>query len=431
MWLNQKDYNYINVTFAAVFTSADNLNISRNEKQFKKGIISGGVNIIHHKMSRPGEEKTPFVSGNETHLCESQPSSLYPSVDLFQCNYTDDKFDMQLEHGDNLTLTAFTKIWSIFEKDLFIDEMSTKSTMFRFDLVKPHHCLLDGPCEAKALDVVEDVTKSPIELEWNKWVDKLSGIQDYKVQVYLLQLNTTNLAEPNPRHPDEEISLSALETRYTYTPRRSGMYSFILNVIDRANNVQYARTLVLYDPTSNITLSKLPFMARSAEAETNFQWQNNLDKDIIMSWKGHFQNKFHEDNKLLNPVAQYKNFNNDANIEKQVPNQLDDNSGKRTLKEIRNVHGIVKFEYFYRHGNQGERTPQFWYKVNDTFSETQAFNIERKDGDTINFWVKATDIMGNTKVDLTKISFDSSPPESLNPSGVIFTRNVKNATYPF
>ncbi|XP_061166329.1 uncharacterized protein LOC133175243 [Saccostrea echinata] len=369
-------------------------------------------------------EKKLFVSGNKTKLCESQPSSLNPNDDVFYCNYTDDNFDMQLEHGDNLTLTAFTEIWGIIEKDLFIDDMSTKSTMFRVDLVKPHQCLLGGPCEAKALDVVKDITKSPIELSWNNWEDGLSGIEEYKIQVFLLKLNITILAETNPWRPDEEISLSALETRYTYTPKRAGLYSFILNVIDRASNTQCARTLVLYDPSSNITLSKLPFIARSAEPETNYKWQNNLNKDIIVSWKGHFQNQFHENNKLLNPVAQYKNVDSVTNIEKHVPNQLDDNSGKRTLKEIRNVYGIVKFEYFYRHGGQGERTPQTWYKVNDTFSETQIFNIERKDGDTFNFWVKATDIMGNTKVDLTKISFDSSPPKRLNPSDVIFTRNI-------
>ncbi|XP_061164432.1 uncharacterized protein LOC133173456 [Saccostrea echinata] len=438
MWVNQNDYNYINITFAAIFTAPDNLVVPKYVKKFKMGIISGRITIFLHKVGRNDGNK-PFVSRNDTIDCKSKPGPHSPNDDVFYCNYTDENFDRQLENGDNLTLTVFTENGGYREligssgikKDLFIGQMSTKSTMFRFDFVKPNHCLLDRTCEIKAFDVSEDITKSPLELSWQNWEDELSGIQEYKIQIYLLKLNTTKLAEPNPWHPDEEISLSASETSYTYTPKRAGVYSFILNVIDRANNTQYARTLVLYDPSSNITLSELPFQARSAEAETNFQWQNNLTNDINMSWKGHFRNKFQDDNKLLNPVTHYKHFDYVAKYEKLVPNQLDDNSGKRTLRGIRNVHGIVKFEYFYRHGNQGDKTPRTWYIVNDTFSETQKFNIERKDGDTINFWVRATDIMGNTKVDLTKIFFDSSPPKSLIPTDVIFTKNVKNATFAF
>ncbi|XP_062574387.1 uncharacterized protein LOC134236235 isoform X4 [Saccostrea cucullata] len=437
MWVNQNDYNYINVTFAAISSAPDNVAVPKYVKQFKMGIISGGINLTLHKVGRTDKNK-PFISRNDTIVCESKPGQLSPNDDVFHCNYTDVNFDRQLENGDNLTLTVFTEnggfrelIGSSLNKDFFIGRMSTKSTMFRFDLVKPYHCLLDRACETTAFDVSEDITKSPLELSWQNWEDELSGIQEYKIQVYQLKLNTTNLAEPNPWRPDEEISLTPLETSYTYTPKRAGMYSLVLNVIDKANNTQYARTLVLYDPSSNITLSELPFKAESAASETNYQWQNNLSNNIIMSWKGHFQNKFHDDNKLLNPVTHYRHFHYEAKYEKQVPYQLDDNSGKRTLAEIRNVHGIVKFEYFYRHGNQGDKTPQTWYRVNDTFSETQTFNIERKDGDTINFWVKATDIMGNTKVDLSKIFFDSSSPKSLKPSDVTFTKNVKNATFAF
>lgn len=46
-------------------------------------------------------------------------------------------------------------------QDYFYGQSSTKSTMFRFDSIKPYHCLLDkpNPCSSKALDVTEDITK--------------------------------------------------------------------------------------------------------------------------------------------------------------------------------------------------------------------------------------------------------------------------------
>ena len=47
-------------------------------------------------------------------------------------------------------------------KDYFIGQTSVRSTMFRFDFVKPYHCLLDKPpCSTKALDATKDITKVP------------------------------------------------------------------------------------------------------------------------------------------------------------------------------------------------------------------------------------------------------------------------------
>ena len=51
---------------------------------------------------------------------------------------------------------------SYLTKDDFIGQTSFKSTMFRFDFVKPYHCLLDKPpCSTKALDATKDITKVP------------------------------------------------------------------------------------------------------------------------------------------------------------------------------------------------------------------------------------------------------------------------------
>ena len=54
MWVNQKDYNYINVEFAAIFTAPENLIKPAYVSEFKFGIVSGKINVGLHKVDRHG-----------------------------------------------------------------------------------------------------------------------------------------------------------------------------------------------------------------------------------------------------------------------------------------------------------------------------------------------------------------------------------------
>lgn len=218
---------------------------------------------------------------------------------------------------------------------------------------------------------------------------------------------------------------------YTRTPAEPGMYSYILNVIDKANNSQYARTLVLYDTQSSITTDdSSPMVATSAAEETSYKWQNNLTNPISVSWKNHFRNDFLESNKLLRPVSPYKYFNSYANFYKAVPDNLEDHDGMRTLKGITNAHGVVKFQYAYRHSNQGNDPPNDWKDPTDNFmSQTTSFNAIRHNGDSLNVWVKAIDILGNEKIDMIQVYFDETPPDKLG--DITFIKNIENSTLPF
>ena len=42
--------------------------------------------------------------------------------------------------------------------------------------------------------------------------------------------------------------------------------------------------------------------------------------------------------------------------------------------------------------------------------ETVTVDIPRADGDSVRVWVRATDVMGNTKTDSVLVHVDSSPP---------------------
>lgn len=48
---------------------------------------------------------------------------------------------------------------------------------------------------------------------------------------------------------------------------------------------------------------------------------------------------------------------------------LDDMDGNRILKGIKNVYGIVCFEYVYRNVNQGINNLFVWFVVDDIFFE--------------------------------------------------------------
>lgn len=54
MWVNQKDYNYINVEFAALSTSPENIVKPHYVTGFKFGIVSGEIQIDLQKVDRNG-----------------------------------------------------------------------------------------------------------------------------------------------------------------------------------------------------------------------------------------------------------------------------------------------------------------------------------------------------------------------------------------
>ena len=54
MWVNQNDYNFINVEFAAIFTAPEIPTRPEYIENFKFGIVSGKINIGLHKVDRNG-----------------------------------------------------------------------------------------------------------------------------------------------------------------------------------------------------------------------------------------------------------------------------------------------------------------------------------------------------------------------------------------
>ncbi|WAQ93657.1 FER-like protein [Mya arenaria] len=112
-----------------------------------------------------------------------------------------------------------------------------------------------------------------------------------------------------------------------------------------------------------------------------------------------------------------------------VADALDDNEGKRTRQAIPNFNGIVNFEVAYDIF-ASEQVPTIgWSQVN--LSEQTSTERILVDGDRLRVWVRATDVMGNTKTDSTFMRIDGSPPtiSSENSSDHQLQLNVADGPY--
>ena len=99
-----------------------------------------------------------------------------------------------------------------------------------------------------------------------------------------------------------------------------------------------------------------------------------------------------------------------------VSDALDDNEGSRTRNPIANFQGIVKYEVVFDQSvNENEPTTG-WIELNPMKEEITT-EKQLVDGDRLRVWVRATDVVGNTRTDSTFMQIDGSPPTVMTVSG--------------
>ncbi len=104
--------------------------------------------------------------------------------------------------------------------------------------------------------------------------------------------------------------LTSSDTLPEYTLPGPGMYSVVLEVTDSVGNTAVARRLLLWDSQSAVStnpkrpMSVLDPTSVTEEGETYVWVTKTVDKNhpVTVTWSGHFENKFHHDNQLLNEV---------------------------------------------------------------------------------------------------------------------------------
>lgn len=208
-----------------------------------------------------------------------------------------------------------------------------------------------------------------------------------------------------------------------YLPSDPGVYSCILEIIDQANNSEYVRRVVIYDDSSDITVNTSHrFYVSSANTFTDYLWQTeynlNSVSDVRVTWEGLFANSLHTEEHFLSNVLDYEPRLSD-NIRrhnyKRILDEYDDNEGKRTINSIQNIQGVVKFEIYNEivDSEKNESPQNGWVEISPIAenSSLQMASGVLYDGVIQQIWIRAFDIMNNSKTQSTVIHFDQTGPE--------------------
>ena len=107
-----------------------------------------------------------------------------------------------------------------------------------------------------------------------------------------------------------------------------------------------------------------------------------------------------------------------------VADKLDDNEGGRSRTAIRNYRGIVKFEVNWEHSVSEQVPTRGWENVNPLNDEVSK-QTPLVEGDRLRVWVRATDSVGNIKVDSTFIEIDGSSPSISTGNNLNSEHNLK------
>ncbi|XP_021363702.1 uncharacterized protein LOC110456947 isoform X2 [Mizuhopecten yessoensis] len=452
IWVNQNDYNIMNIYFEADFSPyIHNLPNARYIERYAFGIVDGYVKLTLNKITRQGST-IAYKHPPKNYHCPGYPNTSNVKAGLV-CNVTDTDFDWLLEHGDNLTVTAAAKNGGyrhILNENThhhqstqqFTRIISTKQMQFMFDFHPPRHCSDNSSCAANEppLHLSNDISKMPVTLRWGGWIDDLSGVDMYSVYVYRLRPDsrTGELTEPNINISLYTKQVKPNETFPMYTPDTIGMYTILLEVADKANNTMYARRLLLYDNSSEISINDNNMdIYGSVGIEhlwiSTLQNESSLGHPIQIGWADHFVNKEHVRLKLLTRVSPFKSEKYRGIRQRNVKPGLDDNEGLRRMQPVDNVHGIVRADTAFKRDKDGgttiTQTPTHgWRNVASYHNERTSINVPRQDGDSIRIWVRTFDVVNNSATDSILVHVDSSPPVIEQPA---FHKNIQNASYPF
>jgi hypothetical protein len=250
---------------------------------------------------------------------------------------------------------------------------------------------------------------------------------------YLREPLITETSNPVPLFIEEITNITEPLQFPVFTPPEPGIYSCILEVSDEANNTRYARRFVIYDKTSQVTVQdNNPLYCMSASEPSGYKWQTNINNDndgktrVDISWADHFVNEVHEAGHFLSPVGIYEPRLTDGGRRVDYK-KIDDIEGTRNRSGIENVNSIVKFEFAHQ-------IPPVvlanihWSTIAGLKQNNSVTLSGVNDGYAHQFFIQATDIMGNRKIDSTTIHFDSTMPFIGEPD---LDYNVQDGSYDF
>ncbi|XP_077999970.1 uncharacterized protein LOC144452699 [Glandiceps talaboti] len=388
-----------------------------NELRF--GIMSS---VLEWTLTREGT-----TTEGRTENCLSEESSILniPPDDLPSRSCTQTiSLSTKLRHNDRITFKLRTKNGGFIKINNYDEEhtetinppvlytgiLREDTSTVAFDFADPRHCTgTSQDCDGSILDIGDAYRKNGvITVRWvpNDWQDSPAGIHHYDCEAFLLATDDANTPlgirseapHASQRNIDHQISETVLNLPET------GLFAIVFTIFDAVGNFAKARRFLIFDDDSEIEIDdNKPISVTPAVYNAQFFWLNVEEGDITVSWRGHFYNAFYRDDNLLNgidemdpPLGQYDE------ISGQPPSS-------RSREPIPNADGVIKFEIDFAESSSGRTMAENWVEV-EGVETNHVISITGSNNDYITVWLKAYDVIGNTKEDEMSFYIDRTPP---------------------
>ncbi|XP_067648887.1 uncharacterized protein [Haliotis asinina] len=422
LWTNRQQLNMLNVTASAVFKGPDLPYPPSYIREAKTGIARA-----YFKLSGPtlGSEEVEIP-------CDEDVRPQNPQ-EMVQCSFTSNNIS-RLKEDDSLMLTFHVRSGgyrrligtSTDATQHYTGTQATSTVSFHLDMTIPVN---NDPGDA--FQVHPDITKDSVNIKWDGWRDSQSGMDKYSWEAFKLEPTADgSLTEVDKLRPFVHRQVDHTEPisyPLPYAPARPGMYSFVLEAADKANNSVYMRRFALYDKESAVTTDpQHALYISSAVQDHGLQWITNASTPLVINWEDHFLNYVHESGKFLNSILPFRvKVVEDPPIYKEVNDTNDDHYGRRTRAAIPNVRGIVRFEWTNAVNKSGGRARHSsdWTEIPGLNTTRQTTVAGVTSGTTVTVWVRARDILDNKMVDSTSVTYDFTEPQF---SLMTFHKNEKS-----
>ncbi|CAC5398101.1 unnamed protein product [Mytilus coruscus] len=289
---------------------------------------------------------------------------------------------------------------------------NSRQLCYIYDIEPPVFCPDGVSCIAEPLKLSKTITTSrEIKVSFSGWSDPYpslgtsslaSGIESYELSVHevteatpgtLMRSLEKVVAAPY------KCSKNITEVEIQLPGKNPMLYSILMVVKDRADNVRQTRRFVLYDNSSKIVKNDLvPLKVISASNQTKFLWQIHHE-NICYSWKNRFFNINYKKNNLLRPIK--------AEAYNSIEGIYDQTTGVLPVTGTENINGLTDFFYSLLRNERNVVSG----KVRNFTSQSLCLNIGMNDGDTFIFHLQARDIMNHTLNDSIQVHIDRSVPE--------------------
>ncbi|XP_067670383.1 uncharacterized protein [Haliotis asinina] len=297
---------------------------------------------------------------------------------------------------------------------IYSSRASFKDICFRYDSGKPVHCsqTRTGHCSSKPLQLSTRISRTGvINVKTSGWTDPVpsggkpdsaSGLQYMKLRILktVNKGNVIDVLQTPLKGLDLTFKTFTLDKSF-HLPNTYGLYAVILEVHDKAGNIQYVRRLVLVDSSSKLMKApSKPLRVVSATTTSGYKWQTNLGH-ICIDWKGRYYNDKMRTNKLLDKVSPQTGLASD----------YDQTSGTLPVSGTPNVDGIIEFMYSYTIDQHAKTN---WAMVPHFIDQSFCISPHLQDGQTYDIAIRPKDIVNHSLQETVRVHIDSTGPDVLN-----------------